>query len=385
MRHFRVHCFLLALACALVACLGAPTRAFAANEPQLHEAQAAIVVDGEGNMLWGFNEHAQMPMASITKVMTAMVALDSGIPMDQVVNIDEPGMPDYSQLCGLKAGTQATFGDLMLVLLVFSANDAAVEIGRAVAGSDEAFVALMNAKAAELGMENTHFMNPHGLEEEGHYSCAADLAVMGRYAMENYPFIAETVRLESVDVTINGNLEHFDSTDALLGVYPGARGIKTGKTEFGCAFLGACSRSSLPVYTVVLGCPTDEGRFDDTRILWDWAYKTHYRTQTFNTADTVLDVVPFAYRFGQYVTVSYVSDVAGVVDPAGGDLSYRRVTTNGDQLAETNQVYGAIIYTQGDRIVAAGTMRTSTELTSMPSFGPLITPLFTQTPEPAAI
>lgn len=368
----RVRLALIALLVSLIACLGSPAVALAETDPQLHEAQAAIVVDGNGDILWGMNEHDRMPMASITKVMTAMVALDSGIPMDTVVDIDDPGMPDYSQLCGLKAGTQATFRDLMLVMLVFSANDAAVEIGRAVAGSDEAFVELMNAKAAEIGMVDTHFCNPHGLEEEGHYSSAADLALMGRYAMENYPFIAETVHLRSVEVTINGEPQTFDSTDALLGDYPGARGIKTGKTEFGSAFLGACSRSSLPIYSVVLGCATDEGRWDDTRALWNWAYGTHYHQRTFYEGDVVQDVIPFAYHFGQYVTVSYVTDVAGFVDPAGGDVSYRSVSARRGLLAETNQEYGAIIYTQGHRIVAAGTMRTSSDVVFQPQYDPTI-------------
>ena len=185
----RLICFACTVAMALVL-LCTPAAAQELNmldldsEPTIGTSSAAAVMDEFGNVLFSYNGDVELPMASITKVMTAMVALDSGIPLDQELEFVYEEYPEGSQLAGYQIGDVVTFGELLRVTLIYSANDAATNVAYAVAGSKEAFAVLMDPEATEIGMEHTHFTNPHGLEEEGHHSTALDLLVMGRYAME---------------------------------------------------------------------------------------------------------------------------------------------------------------------------------------------------------
>ncbi len=190
---------------ALLLVLLAPVPAVAdtgLGAPGVTEAQAWIVEDSTGRVLAESNADAAFAPASITKVMTAMVALDAGLPMDTEVAM--PAHPEdgweAAQVAGYAVGETSTLEDMLEVLLVYSANDVGYAIAEKVAGSQGAFADLMNEKAAEIGMTRTTFKNPHGLEEDGHESCARDLALMGRYALTHYPFIARMVRTHSVTV-----------------------------------------------------------------------------------------------------------------------------------------------------------------------------------------
>ena len=369
LRHLRMFAQLTwVVSLVLVFCLMTPVAALAAN-PHLTEARSACLVDSDGKVLYAYNEYEEMPMASTTKIMTAMVALDSDVDMDTVITISDSDVSAESQLAGFLVGDKIVFRDLLRVMLVYSANDAAVNVGRAVAGSDTAFVKLMNEKAEELGLEHTHFKNAHGLEEDGHYSCAADLCTMGRYAMENYDFIAETVALESVTVPVAGQDATFESTDALLGSYYGARGIKTGKTETGCSFLGACERDGISVYSAVMNCATNEGRFTDTEILWDWAWKTYYQRKLASSA-TVLSSATYAFNPAFKLTVRFTRDVSGVVNPKGEAITYERTVARKGLLTLPGQSVGVEIWRQGTRVVAVGTIVAAEVPSSTSTYNP---------------
>ena len=147
-----------------------------ASEPQPSEAQAYEVIDSAGNTLFARNENQQMDPASITKVMTAMVALDSGKRLDDVCTLSEISYQSDAQVANIKTGDTLTLRQLLMIMLIFSANDAADNVALAVSSSKEAFISTMNAKAREIGMTNTHFSNTHGLMEPNHHSTAADLA-----------------------------------------------------------------------------------------------------------------------------------------------------------------------------------------------------------------
>ena len=242
------------------------------TEPTITEATAACVLDGNGRVLYSRNADVEMAPASITKVMTAIVALDSGIPFDEPIAFIETDFNDAAQLAGYKEGDVVTFGELLRTTLIYSANDSALNIAFVVAGSQEAFSDLMNQKAAEIGLEHTHFMNPHGLEEPGHYSTAYDLCVLGRYAMERYPFIRECVHTPSITITAGGQQVTLETTDHLMGVYEGLRGIKTGNTESGTSFLGSARRDGVTLYACALCCYSLEGRFTDVRNMLDWGF-----------------------------------------------------------------------------------------------------------------
>lgn len=360
------------LACALcaLAALLLPVSALAEEAaPVLSEAQAAIVEDEAGNVLWGTNTTAELPMASITKVMTAMVALDSGINLDDTVSIVDVYLGDDSQTVGFTSSDTPTWRELLQAMLVYSGNDAAYNVAVNVAGSEEAFVGLMNEKATELGMAHTHFMNPHGLEEDGHYSCVEDLATMGRAALTGYPFIAATVRLHSVTVTVAGYPVTLASTDELLSSYAGMLGIKTGSVSAGTAFLGACERRGVRLYTAVLGCSTSWGRFADTTALLSWAYDT-YSNLKVSRRDWVVDVEPYALNFYWKVIVSPSADTDLAVWPSGGAVTYADVRTRRNLVLDASLVVGTTTWTQDGRQAGLTTFVTRPMLTRAPAVGP---------------
>ncbi|MCI1665364.1 MAG: D-alanyl-D-alanine carboxypeptidase [Atopobiaceae bacterium] len=357
--------------------LSLPAHAFAStSEPDLTEAQSAIVCDDAGNVLWSKDADAEMPMASITKIMTAMVALDSGVSMDTVCQLGDLTLDENAQLAGYKSGTTATFGDLMRVMLVYSANDAATYVAREVAGSEDAFVDLMNQKAQELGMTHTHFKNVHGLEEDGHYSSASDLVIMGRYAMLNYPFIRKMVHTSPITVDVNGVATSFETTDELMGLYDGMLGIKTGAIDGSYTFLGCSSRDGVTLYTAVLGCSTKWGRFQDTENLMDWAYDT-YSDRTLASPASGVVIYPFAYHFGYSCVLTADSKTDGMVWPDGEDVTYTKVIAKSGTLTVPSSTLGVCLWTQSGRVVGATSYTTSAKLVRTPSFGPFNSLLFT--------
>lgn len=320
------------------------------------EAQSWIVTDSVGNVLAGSNIDEAMEPASITKVMTAMVVLDSDLSLDDVLTVPEmPADWENPQLAGYEAGSTATVRDLLEVMLVYSANDAAQTLAVGVAGSVDAFADLMNQKAAQIGMTETTFKNPSGMSEDGHTSTAKDLTTMGRYALDHYPLIAQLVRTSSVTVPVNGVDQTFQSTDALMPIYSPLIGIKTGLVDGGSTFLGAARSGRVTLYTCVLGCPTSWGRFQDTMEVMEWAF-AHYAQPTFAKKGQVLSWRPFAFRFGYVVPVIWDQAVTGPVWPEGGATTYTRIVPSEGQLLVPGEQCGVSLWQQDGRTVAAGSL-----------------------------
>jgi D-alanyl-D-alanine carboxypeptidase (penicillin-binding protein 5/6) len=278
---------------------------------------------------------------------------------------------------GYVATDTPTMRELLRATLVYSGNDAASNAGINVAGSEAAFVERMNQKAQELGLTHTHFANPHGLEAEGHYASVADLVVMGRYAMEHYPFIAETVHLRGVEATVNGYDVWLESTDDLMETYEGLLGIKTGMVEAGATFLGASQRGTVTLYTAVLGCDTGEGRFADTARLMDWAYDSFTR-RTFGRSGWVLRTCPYALGFGARCLVTLPEDQVATTWPDGGSITYRSITAVPDAMMEPEDAFSAIWWRQDGRLAGASTTQVGSLVTDVPSMNPLALPLFLQ-------
>lgn len=345
------------------------------DAPQLAEARSAIVTDENGVVLFSLNPDEEIPMASITKVMTAMVALDSGMDLDAPCTIHETNLGADSQTAGFTPYDTPTLRELIEAMLVYSANDAAENVAINVAGSEEAFVGRMNEKAAELGMTHTHFANPHGLDADSHYSSASDLATMGRRALADYPLIARTVCLGSVTVTIGGTPTTLHSTDELISSYEGMRGIKTGATASGTAFLGACRRDGITLYTAVLGCQTTAGRFADTRALLDWAWGRMVPHRVASAA-WVVDVEPYALNFWWKVAVSARADEDALAWPEGGALSWRRVESCPGALLEPGEPWGNVVWSQDGRDVGEVALAGRTSLVRVPAVGPFELPLY---------
>ena len=312
------------------------------------------MLDAAGNTLYEKNADEQFVPASITKLMTAVCALDSGVPLDQEVTVRKVEFPDEpaAQKADFPEGAKISFGDLLRVTLVYSANDCAVMVGETVSGSESAFVDLMNAKAAELGLTETHYANTHGLEADGHVTSARDQAELGRYALLNYPFIAETVEMPSVTVEVDGQDLTFKTTDELLGAYSGAMGIKTGQVERGVTFLGAVRQENATLYSCVLGCATPEGRFADTRALWDWAYGAYDHTVVAGPSVEAARY-PYPLRFGWDIIARSSEEVTALSWPSFGAMADHRVIAPEGTPFFGGELVGASLWTQGERSLNA--------------------------------
>jgi D-alanyl-D-alanine carboxypeptidase len=230
-----------------------------------------IVVDGEsGEILFQRNADERVAPASLTKIMTAIVAIERGNPSDHVrIDVDARQMPGDS-LMGLQPGFDVTFQDLLYGLLLPSGDDAALAIGRYIAGSDAKFVELMNEKARWLGLNNTHFADPHGLDAPDHYSSPADMVEMARYAMQ-YPEFRQIVRSKSYDIQESNISYTIFNVNPLLGEYPGLDGVKTGFTDdAGKALVATAVRNGHRVYVAYMR--SQDGAMADGTLLLDWAF-----------------------------------------------------------------------------------------------------------------
>ena len=349
------------------------------TEPTLYETRAACVTDTFGNIIWEYNGYEELPMASITKVMTAMVALDSGIPLDTPIEFVKTEFQEGAQLANYAEGDTPTFDELLKVTLIYSGNDAALNVAYAVAGSQEAFADLMNAKAAEIGMTHTHFVNPHGLEDDGHYSCATDLCIMGRYAMEHYPYIRTCVQTPSVTIVANGDEVTLYTTDHLMDRYAGLRGIKTGNTESGASFLGSARRYHNTLYSCVLCCDTTEGRFDDTERLLDWAFDG-FDYHDLASRNRVIGSAPWNDGFWLRCPVSARQNAMGTSN-AGTALTLSDSLLKPGTLAARDATYGTRVWRQDSRLVASASYVTGRRTTQDLAWSPLMLPVMTNTEE----
>ena len=231
-------------------------------------ARAAILVDVDtGQVLLAHNDQQRLPMASTTKIMTALLALERGN-LDEVVTVPAEALTVGESSMFLQAGEQLTLRDLLYGLLLVSGNDAAMTIALHIAGSEAAFVQMMNDRAAALGLSNTHFVNPHGLDAPDHYASADDLYRLARAALA-YPEFATIV-----STTQHNTAGHaLTNKNELLTAYAGADGIKTGTTDLANECLVASvNRDGHRVLAVILGSTQ---RYEDARRLFDH-YFTHY-------------------------------------------------------------------------------------------------------------
>jgi serine-type D-Ala-D-Ala carboxypeptidase (penicillin-binding protein 5/6) len=218
-------------------------------------AKSAILVDlDRGKVLWAEDPHARRPPASLTKLMTAVVATDLVGPDAQVTVTGEAAAAEPSRM-GLVAGETLTVRDLLYGALLNSGNDAALALGDGIVPPDR-FLALMNAKAAYLHLADTHFSTPNGLTDPNNYTSSYDLAVLSAYVVRNYPALAEIAGTRDWTIPAAGNHPAFypHNVNHFLDVYPGATGLKTGFTDDakGC-LVGTATRNGRHLLLVLMG------------------------------------------------------------------------------------------------------------------------------------
>lgn len=252
----------------------APLSAFA--KPAYSAKAYALMEASTGRLLLSYNEHEQLPMASTTKIMTCVVALENSSP-DETVEISKNAAGIEGSSMYLHAGERLTMHELLLGLMLKSGNDAAYAIAEHIGGSIENFAAMMNKKACEIGAVDTHFVTPNGLHDEAHYTTAYDLALISSYAMQNESFRAlvstRSHHIEETDV----HKEHWlSSKNRILWEYEGGNGVKTGYTKkAGKCLSSSAERDGMQLIAVVLN---DGDMFEDCKALLDYGF-ANYKMQ----------------------------------------------------------------------------------------------------------
>lgn len=319
----------------------------------LTSAESCVLMDADsGTVIYEKNPDSPMPIASITKIMTALVALENASPEDNVEIKGEWTAAEGSSM-GLAAGEVCSLRQLLYGLLLASGNDAGVAVACHTAGSVEAFAELMNRKAAELGMKNTNFMNPHGLDHEMHYSTARDMAVLAAAAMENaeLALIASTkeVRLPSGRVFSNHN--------KLLWQCEGCIGLKTGYTsKAGRTLVSVCERNGTRLVCVTL---RDGDDWADHARLYDWGFE-NYESRSIAGAGEPVCTLPLVSGMTSSVQVCTESELRLFVKKASEIRSLPRLPEfvyagikKGDRLG-TLEVYADGELTAEVPLVCAG-------------------------------
>lgn len=241
-------------------------------------AKAVILVEqSTGNVLYEDNADEQLPIASVTKIMTMLLIMeeiDAGnLSLDDMVSVSPNAMSYGGSTMFLETGEQLTVNDMLKGIAVASANDGCVAMAEHIAGSESAFIEMMNSKAAELGMTNTHFSNTNGLDDDTHYSSARDVSVMSRELLSHEKiFDYTTIWTDSLR---NGKFE-LANTNKLIRFYDGANGLKTGSTSKAlCCISASAKRDNMQLIAVVLGAPNSDERFKSARNLLDYGFANY--------------------------------------------------------------------------------------------------------------
>lgn len=242
--------------------------------PSVTAASWILYDESSDLVLAEWDADTRRPMASITKIMTVMLALENAELTDEVL-ISEEAAGQGGQEIDLVAGETVTLAALVKAAMIRSGNDAAAAIAEHVGGSIDGFVSMMNERAAELGMTNTHFVNPNGLDAGGHYSSARDMLVLSRQAM-SIPEFEELSRSRAMVFpdSPNGTQRTATNTNRILNSYEGTIGVKTGETpNAGLTYVGAAERDGRRLIVVVLRSEGRRAHFADAIELYDWAFE----------------------------------------------------------------------------------------------------------------
>lgn len=242
------------------------------------DAKAYILIEqSTGRVLAENNADEQLPIASVTKIMTMLLIMeaieDRKTSFDDLVTVSENAMSYGGSTMFLETGEQLPVHDMLKGIAVASANDGCVAMAEHLTGSETAFVEEMNKRAKELGMKNTNFLNTNGLDEDGHYSSARDVALMSRELL-NHPKITEYTSIWTDE--LRGGKFQLANTNKLIRFYTGANGLKTGSTSQAlCCLSASAKRDGMQLIAVVLGAPTSDKRFSSAKSLLDYGFANY--------------------------------------------------------------------------------------------------------------
>lgn len=243
-------------------------------EPSVSAQSAILIEKSSGRVLYSKNADAKLPIASTTKILTALCAVDAlGNDIDKIAEISNNAAGVEGSSMYLEPGEKMTVRELLYGLMLSSGNDASVAVAESVCGSVENFVELMNQTAARLGADSSHFTNPNGLPSDSHFSTAHDMAKITAAALDN-PIFAETVKTKSYKIEGDGKAYSRTLTNhnKLLGMYEGCIGVKTGFTKAaGRCLVSAAEKNNMVLICVTLNAPND---WNDHISLLDYGFNT---------------------------------------------------------------------------------------------------------------
>lgn len=233
-------------------------------EEPITNSKYIITIDRKTlNVLYEKNSNIKTPMASTTKIMTCIIALENSS-LNDIVQVSKKAASVHGSTLGLHTNMKISMKDLLYGLMLRSGNDCAIAVAEHISGSVEAFSTLMNKKAKELNLQNTNFVTPHGLDNINHYTTAYDLSILTDYALKNEVF-KEIVSTKTYTIDFNGYPKTLSNTNELLGNFNGVYGVKTGFTfEAGRCLVSACKQNDLDIIVVVLGADTKKIRTTDS-------------------------------------------------------------------------------------------------------------------------
>lgn len=318
--------------CALFYVFPVPARALETS------AASAVVMDaGSGRVVYAQNCHEERSIASITKLMTALVAAEHSSDLDEMVAVDPQAVGTEGSSMYLAYGEELPLRHLLYGLLLRSGNDAAVAIAIHCAGDVETFAGWMNDKAAELGLQHSHFANPNGLEAEGHYSSAYDMALIAR-AVLAVPALAEIVATKSITL----GERYLENHNKLLSRYEGCVGLKTGFTKAaGRTLVSAAQRMGTTFIAVTLHDPND---WEDHAALLDYAFD-NYHSHLLARGGKALAMVAVEGSLARAVPVVTASEVRYPLADDETPTARIRLPARLKAPVKQGEVVGALIYT----------------------------------------
>jgi D-alanyl-D-alanine carboxypeptidase (penicillin-binding protein 5/6) len=294
----------------------APAAPATSQPPALGVRAAILVAENTGQRLYGVNADAQLPVASTTKLMTALVTLERA-PMTETFAYPGTYFSSEASQIGLVRGERMSVHDLLVAMLLPSADDAAQDLAYNIGGGSVArFVTMMNARAVQLGLTHTHYSTPIGFDTPGNYSSAADLVKLAGYLLERYPLFAHIVAQTGATLHSGNQVRNVVSRDGLVGRVPWVYGVKTGHTNgAGYVFVGVARKGGLTLLSAVLGTASESARDQNTLALLNWGYANFRLTEPV-VSGSVLARPTVADQPGKHATVIAARTLSDVVSRA---------------------------------------------------------------------
>lgn len=352
-----------------------PTTVFAQEQEEIKVKSSILMCLDNGQVLQEENAYEHLSPASVTKVMSILLileAIDSGkISTDDMVAASENSVSKGGSQIWLEVGEQMSVNDLLKAVIIASANDACTLLGEYVAGSDQAFVDMMNDKVKELGLKDSHFENCTGLDDTvtNHYSCAYDLAVIAKEVMK-YDLVKKysTVWLDSLR---NGETE-LNNTNKLVNTYNGITGLKTGTTSnAGFCLCATAIRDGMSLVSVVLGADTSEHRFDKSTELLDYGF-ANYKISKIELDDSKLVNVKVKNGVIKSLKPIVKNADAVLVDKSAGEFKYEyKIKEQVAAPIKKGDVLGEVIVKNNDTQIATVNLVADREIDKI-SFGYII-------------